>query len=183
MDKLCAYEIDFVGLKSDVETRHYVADDDFFAAVEGPEIKRGNVDVEVTIRHIAGSYELNIQMTGYVIVPCDRCLGDMQQHIDAESQLKLRMGLESSDDGELITIPQEDGAYNIAWNIYEQIALQIPIRHVHDDEECEVDYFNDSIQDNGESEADEVADEQGVADGPIDPRWEALRKLKDNNNN
>lgn len=172
MDRLCAYEIDFKGLGSGKETRHYVVGDDFFAAVEGKEVKQGRVEVDLEIRPTAATFELTFQMKGYVTVECDRCLGDMQLPIDAEAKLRVKLGDENDDDGETITVAEEEGTLNLAWNLYELIALEIPIRHVHPDGECCDGMFD---------EADE--DEVTAEEQPTDPRWDALKAILENNNN
>ena len=69
-------------------------------------------------------------------------------------------------------IPTHDeGIINVAWHIYEIAALEIPIRHVHPDGECT------NPSEDGLWETAEKQEEQ-----KIDPRWEELRKILDNNN-
>ena len=80
----------------------------------------------------------------------------MSQPIEAQSTLKVVMGDDFADDGELVTIPEKDGTINVAWNIYEFAALQIPLRHVHP--ECE------AVEDAPEEEK-------------TDPRWDELKKI------
>ena len=63
------------------------------------------------------------------------------------------------DDGEVVTVPEREGIINVAWNIYEFAALQIPLRHVHPDGECKV-----LLPTSSEEEK-------------TDPRWDALNKL------
>ena len=155
MGKLDGYIVDLKGLSSDTVSYHWEADNDFFSAVQGPEIKAGSLDVALRVKQTSGTFELEFQLKGEVEVTCDRCLEPMSQPIDALCTLRVKMGEEYADDGDVVTIPEREGIINVAWNIYEFAALQIPLRHVHPD--CP------SLSSQEEKESD--------------PRWEALREL------
>jgi uncharacterized metal-binding protein YceD (DUF177 family) len=156
MGKLDGYIVDLKGLSSDTVSYHWKADNDFFSAVQGPEIKAGSLDVALRVKQTSGTFELEFQLKGEVEVTCDRCLEPMSQPIDALCTLRVKMGEEYADDGDVVTIPEREGIINVAWNIYEFAALQIPLRHVHPD--CP---SLTSMEEEKES----------------DPRWEALREL------
>ena len=160
MGKLDGYKVDLKGLSSDTVSYRWQADNDFFSAVEGPEIEAGSLDVTLRVKRTSGAYELEFQLKGEVEVTCDRCLEPMSQPIDAQSTLKVVMGDDFADDGDVVTIPERDGTINVAWNIYEFAALQIPLRHVHP--ECE------AIENSPEEEK-------------TDPRWDELKKILHNN--
>lgn len=156
MGKLDGYKVDLKGLSSDTVSYRWQADNDFFSAVQGPEIKRGLLDVALRVKQTSGAYELEFQLKGEVEVACDRCLEPMSQPIDALCTLKVVMGDDFADDGDVVTIPEKDGTINVAWNIYEFAALQIPLRHVH--QECEVE-------------------EEAPEEEKTDPRWDELKKI------
>lgn len=160
MGKLDGYTVDLKGLSSDTVSYHWQADNDFFSAVQGPEIKRGLLDVALRVKRTSDVFDLEFQLKGEVEVTCDRCLEPMSQPIDALCTLRVTMGDDFADDGDVVTIPEQEGIINVAWNIYEFAALQIPIRHVHP--ECEV------VED---------APQEAVTD----PRWDELRKILRNN--
>ena len=161
MEKLDGYIVDLKGMTDDNVSYRWQAGKDFFSAVQGPEIEQGLLDVALRVKRTSGAYELEFRLQGSVQVPCDRCLEPMDQPIDALCTLRVKMGSEYDDDGEVVTIPEREGTINVAWNIYEFAALQIPLRHVH--EECE-------------SKA--TAPLQFPRGGETDTRWEALKKLK-----
>ena len=79
-------------------------------------------------------------------------------------------GIDDDDDGEMVTVPYDEGVIDLAWHIYEMAALEIPIRHVHPEGQC-VGESDAELWDGGQSERKE-----------IDPRWDKLRKILDNNN-
>lgn len=156
MGKLDGYKVDLKGMATDTVSYRWQADNDFFSAVQGSEIKQGMLDVALRVKRTSGAYELEFQLQGEVEVTCDRCLESMSQPIDALCTLRVVMGDDFVDDGDVVTIPEREGVINVAWNIYEFAALQIPLRHVHPD--CE------ALSESSEEER-------------VDPRWAELKKL------
>ncbi|MEE1310155.1 MAG: DUF177 domain-containing protein [Bacteroidaceae bacterium] len=156
MGKLDGYKVDLKGMATDTVSYRWQADNDFFSAVQGSEIKQGLLDVALRVKRTSGAYELEFQLQGEVEVTCDRCLESMNQPIDAFCTLRVVMGEDFVDDGDVVVVPEREGFINVAWNIYEFAALQIPLRHVHPD--CE------ALSESSEEER-------------VDPRWADLKKL------
>ena len=156
MGKLDGYKVDLKGMATDTVSYRWQADNDFFSAVQGSEIKQGMLDVALRVKRTSGAYELEFQLQGEVEVTCDRCLESMNQPIDAFCTLRVVMGEDFVDDGDVVVIPEREGVINVAWNIYEFAALQIPLRHVHPN--CE------ALSESSEEER-------------VDPRWADLKKL------
>ena len=74
MGKLDGYKVDLKGMTTDTVSYCWKADNDFFSAVQGPEIKQGMLDVTLRVKRTSGAYELEFQLQGEVEVTCDRCL-------------------------------------------------------------------------------------------------------------
>ncbi len=172
MSSLEALKIDLKGLKDDMTEMSFRLDNDYFTAVDGPEVSKGTVDVDLNIQKIGGSFELTFNIAGEVTVQCDRCLDDMTQAVEAEGRIITKFGEEYSEDDEFITVPEDDGVLDTAWLIYEFIALNIPIQHVHAPGKCN----RAMIEMLEEHSATRSSD--GEAEKPIDPRWSELEKLK-----
>ena len=137
MEKNTQFVINLRDQKADVAEYQWMVDDEFFKTVGATDIQRGTVDVNLSVRRTSGAYELAFRFKGTLSLPCDRCLEDMQQPVEAERTLKMKLGEEYDDDGELVTVPYGDGnRVSVAWNLYEFIALEVPLRHVHPDGEC-----------------------------------------------
>ena len=83
-----------------------------------------------------GVFVLNFHTEGFVVVPCDRCLDDMEIPVDIDDELKVKMGATFSDENDIVVVPEEDGYINVAWFIYEFIALSLPMKHVHAPGKC-----------------------------------------------
>jgi uncharacterized metal-binding protein YceD (DUF177 family) len=166
MDIVDGYKVDLKVMTEDAVSHRWHLTDDFFSAVHGPEIETGQVDVALRVKRTSEAFELDFQFEGSVNVECDRCLEIMSQPIQGECSLKVRLGEEDSDDGELITVAENSGVLDLSWHLYEMLALEIPMRHVHPEGECNVHVI-------GKLNA---ADKEK----PIDPRWAALEQLKTN---
>ena len=193
MAKFSLYKIPLRTLAPGVHTYEYELDRKFFEAIDGEEVKKGNVNVILNVRRTSSSFELNFDIEGVINVSCTRCLDDMKLDVDTESRLIVKFGSEYSEESdEIVIIPEVEGEINIAWFLYEFIALTIPIKHVHprgecnrtvsskfrkhravsaDDEEDEDDE-DDSEDLNGEDTEPQEEDTQSN-----DPRWDTLRGL------
>ena len=166
MTTMDSYKVDLKSMtEGAVSHRSWVLEDAFFSAVGGAEIKQGKVDADVCIvSHQNDCWDIEMTLAGTVKVECDRCLGLMDQEIQANESLRVRLGDETCDDGEVITVAANPGELDLAWYLYEAAALAIPIRHVHPDGACD------------ESVTRHL---QGIDRAEIkDPRWAALQKLK-----
>ena len=200
---LNTYQIDLKNLSPGTTYEfNYVLGDDFFDSVGGPEVKSGYVDVSLSVIHVSSAFELNFRIDGKVTVTCDRCLDDMELPVETENRLVVTFGeahAEISD--EHVIVSEEEGFINIAWYMYEFIALAIPIKHVHEPGGCNEAMASklnelcvDEIDDDDDlfHKANEVNETGNGADlnnellhekekKPADPRWEALRNLMGDN--
>lgn len=197
MDTSKEYIVDLLDSELSDKKFNYSENDSFFANIGGL-ISRGQIETEVSCTSATSSFvRFSIHSEGKVIVPCDRCLSDLELRINTNDELLVKLGDDYSDDGDCVTVPREDGEIDLSQYIYEFIALGMPIKRVHEPGECdkamiqrlseyqtisrdgqEVPEDMDGLTDvNGD---DEVRSEQ--TDEIIDKRWEALRKFKNNNN-
>ena len=93
--------------------------------------KKGKLTVELNVKKTSGVFLLEFQTEGFVIVPCDRCLDEMELPILTSDKLKVKLGSSFTEEGDIVVVPEEDGYINIAWFLYEFIALNIPMKHIH----------------------------------------------------
>ena len=171
MDTSGLYKIDFREIQSESETRKWTLDDSFFSILDETEITHGLLSATLRVKKKAAGYQLEIHATGSIEIQCDRCLEPMTQPIDAEDTIEVRFGETYDDDGERIILPEDKPVLDVSWNLYETIALAIPIFHTHPNGECPVDisqYLGTS---------DEPAHVPSDGESPIDTRWDALKAL------
>ena len=193
MGKFDKYKIDLKGMQADLCKYEFLLDNLFFAHIDGPEVQKGKVNVELTVKKTSRAFELSFQTEGIVWVPCDRCLDEMEQPVTSSDKLMVKFGHEYAEEGDnLIVIPEEEGEINVAWFMYEFIALAIPMKHVHAPGKCNkavTSKLNKHLRTSGDDDAEEsfgagedivVEDE---AEEQIDPRWNELKKILDNNCN
>ena len=169
----------------------FLLDNDFFAAIDSPELQKGRVRVVLDVKKTAQAFELNFQSEGTAIVLCDRCLDEMDQEVTSKDKIYVKFGEAYADEGDnLIIVPEEEGEINVAWIMFEFIALAIPMKHVHAPGKCNKamsgklnkylrttadDEEPEEMVETDESDATDVVDEG--EDKPIDPRWNELKKL------
>ena len=164
----------------------YQLDNQFFLDLDAPDVQKGQVNVVLKVRKTSGIYQLDFHTEGKVIVICDRCLDEMEQPIETDDRLKVKLGADFAEIDDMVVVPEEDGYINVAWFIYEFIALSIPMKHVHAPGKCNKDMVNKLSKhlrvsaDDEEDEFDSIVD---TDDRPqeIDPRWNELKKILDNN--
>ena len=173
--QMCSLEllkIDLKELKEGITTLGYSLGDTYFGSLDEVEIKRGHVDVTVTVHRTENYFELDFHTEGTVHVPCDICLDDMEQPIETDNRLVVKFGEEYSEDDDLITVEKNDGVLDASWFVYEFIALNIPIKHVHAPGKCNPAMIEKLHEHSATRSSDEEAETE------VDPRWSELEKLK-----
>ena len=193
MGKFDKYKIDLKGMQADSCKYEFVLDNLFFANIDGPEVQKGKVNVTLVVKKTSRAFELNFQTDGMVWVPCDRCLDDMEQPVSSTDKLMVKFGHEYAEEGDnLIVIPEEEGEINVAWFMYEFIALAIPMKHVHAPGKCNKAVSSklhkhlrtkadeDDAEDEIFIEGEDALPGGDVEETQIDPRWNELKKILDN---
>ena len=190
MSKFEQYNIVLKDIKEGSRTVELTLDDTYFKKIDSPEVQRGNVKTTVTVHKKTTAYELQFNLDGFVYVPCDRCLDDMEQPISYKEKLLVKFGDKFAEEDDIVIVPEADGAINIAWFLYEFIVLNIPIKHVHPTGECNksmVSKLKKHIarqKDDDDDSDDDVFDfeeEEDFSDESTDPRWDKLQNIIDNN--
>ena len=189
MAKFSLYNIPLKNLAPGVHTYEYELDNKFFEAIDGEEFRKGDVKVALNVRRTSSSFELNFDIEGVIKVPCTRCLDDMKLDVDTDDRLIVKLGSEYSEESdEIVIIPEVEGEINIAWFLYEFIALTIPIKHVHPKGECNRTVSSkfkkhqavsaDDDEDDSDDIIDDDSEPQEDEDTPqTDPRWDTLREI------
>ena len=195
MGKFDKYKIDLKGMQTDSAKYEFVLDNLYFAHIDGPEVQKGKVNVTLTVKRTSRAFELSFQTDGMVWVPCDRCLDEMELQITSSDKLMVKFGHEYAEEGDnLIVIPEEEGEINVAWFMYEFVALSIPMKHVHAPGKCnkamssKLKKHTARSTEDGDEEYEDDSVEEDIAiddDVPVatDPRWDGLKGLLENDNN
>lgn len=136
MDYRDTYIIDLKSSDVNGKIFHFHEDDSFFAYLE-TDIEHGVLDTSVTVDGFGRNFTLTIHSEGMVLVPCDRCLADMELRIDTTDELVVKFGTEYVDEGDYVIVPEEEGTIDIAPLIYEFVMLSMPMKRVHQPGECD----------------------------------------------
>jgi uncharacterized protein len=167
------FVIPFEGL--DIGNHDFIFDVNrlFFEEIEYSEIKNGNISVQLDFEKQDNMIILLFHIKGEVEVSCDRCTEEFNFPIEGEQKLIIQFGESYQEEsGELIVISRGESEINVAPYIYEYINLLLPIQRMHPDDS------------NGESTCNpemlEKLNDLTVSERQLDPRWDALKKLKKN---
>ncbi|MCX6266260.1 MAG: DUF177 domain-containing protein [Bacteroidetes bacterium] len=165
------YQIAFSGLNSGTHIFDFQIGDRFFEQVEDAEITGGAVSVIVTMAKEERMMDLHLAISGKVTVPCDRCNELIDIEVSGNERLIVKLGdhyYEESEDVQVI--PDTAFQFDLSPFLYEYIHLLLPIRRVHPEDK------------DGNSQCDPQVMKKlkELSEHHIqDPRWDALRKLKD----
>jgi uncharacterized metal-binding protein YceD (DUF177 family) len=191
LGKFDLYKIDLKSMRTDVQQEEYLLDNQYFTNIGGEDIQKGKVKAFVTITHAAGVFNFSFNFIGMVVIPCDRCLDDMEYPIETTARLIVKFGKDYSEESdEIVVIPESEGSINLAWFLYEFVALAIPIKHVHLPGKCnkqmnaKLKKHTAKTDDDGDDSFDDDTDnivitDDDKSDDSTDPRWDTLKKIKD----
>lgn len=161
------------GLSNGFHEYEFEIDDSFFKNIEYSEFSNGQFKLEIELIRKPQLMTLNFHFEGYVTVLCDRCLDNFEFPMNFQSELIVKIGLDTSEvEDNIIYIKDTDHELQLSHYIYESIVLELPLKRTHPDDTngnstCNSDMLNKIENLNNRFE-----------EKKIDPRWEKLRKLK-----
>ena len=184
------YKVDLKNMQQDVQVYEYLLDNQFFANIGGEDIQKGKIHTRLTVSKKAGVFDFSFTFNGIVVIPCDRCLDDMDLPVETTAHLIVKLGKDYSEESdEIVIIPETEGKINLAWFLYEFVALSIPIKHVHAPGKCNKQMTSKLKKHSAKSDdndqtfgADDVDDviitDDDSEEERTDPRWDALKGLR-----
>jgi uncharacterized protein len=180
-NRLRDFDIEISNIKENVLHRYdFQLNDTFFTLFEDSLIQKGLLETVVELEKTPLLIRMNFIIKGSVELICDRSLDPFEQPISSEQLLLFKYAEEDGEiTEEIIGIKRETIKINVAQYIYEFINLEVPIKKLHprfqeeesgNDEETLLIY---STENENEEKSDSPAEDL------IDPRWLALKSLKD----
>ena len=178
MSILDSYKVDLLSSRLQGAAWKWNIDDRFFSAIDGL-IRRGDIQTQVECVSAGSLFKFQIHSVGTVIVPCDRCLEDLELRIETTDELAVKLGDEYFDEGDCVIVPETEGYINLAQYIYEFIVLNMPITCTHEPGKCDEAMMQElSKHQAARSSQEDDDDYDSNADGDVvDERWAALKKL------
>lgn len=193
MGKFSAYKLPLKSLAPGTHHFEYKLDKQFFANMENSDIHDADINVDLTVNYKADAYDLKFEIKGNVVLLCDRCLDVMDYPIETEYHIIVKYGEDYNDDSDdILEIPESDNYINVAYMLYDTVALAIPIKHVHPLGKCNRQMSallkKHRARATGEDAElvgelmDEMDNIESSTQNETDPRWDALRGLGSSEN-
>ncbi len=179
--ELKAYNISFAGLKQGKHQFQYEVDNAFFENYGFEDFNSSQLNIEAILDKKSTLMELNLEASGSINVNCDVSNEPFDMTIDTEMNVIVKFGQEFNDDNEeLLILPHGAYEFNIGQFVYEMLVLGIPFKRVHpgvEDGSLDSDLL-DKLEELKPKNLDIVEDNKESTD----PIWDALKKLKTDNN-
>lgn len=165
--------IPFEGLKYAKHSFKFEITDAFFEDLTYSIIQGGDIKVDFQLNKKETMMIGDIEMSGTIQKPCDRCTDLMNIPIEVSHQIIYKFGEDESVDENLIILPVSAFTIDISSTLYELLTVALPSRTVHKEDECNeemLDLLDHYV--NSSANQEEDSDEED-----IDPRWNALKNL------
>mgnify|MGYP001157337775 FL=1 len=164
--------IPFSSLKHGSNPFHFKIDKAFFEFFNNSTSFNGDLEVVADVRKETHLLDLRVSIKGSCNVDCDRCLDQLNVVINQNfnSIIKFDHVEHEIIKDDVVYIPYESYEYNIAFLLYENFTLSFPKRNIHKENGCnpnQIEIIQQHSYNNQENKED------------IDPRWNALKKLKE----
>lgn len=118
----------------------------------------------------------SFKIKGTVNTTCDRCNDPIEVKVSGDYQLIYKFDTEESEDESLITVFPDEFELDLNDSILEFITVSLPAKKVHKKGDCNQEMIKLLEAYATPLSAQEL--EKQDAEDPMDPRWEALKKLK-----
>ncbi|MEL6533928.1 MAG: DUF177 domain-containing protein [Bacteroidota bacterium] len=166
------YSIDIFGLKLGEHLFDYTIGDSFFQNFELSPVTKGQLETHLKLHKSERMITLIVSIQGEVELICDRSNDPFSHPLQLEEEVIFKFGDEDKELGDdVFQIHWDTQQLNVAQNLYEFVALAIPMKKLHP-RFLEDETFEDEIIFTAEPEEDTSEE------GSVDPRWEALKQLK-----
>ena len=182
------FDIEVIKFKEGLHEIDFEIGDEFFRNFEDNELlDKGRLTARVILDKGANVIELTFLIEGTVTLTCDRSLETFDQPLHIKEKMIYKYGPEVKEIDENVSmITRDTPSINVAQLIYEFILLALPAKKIHPDYRNELDDEEDYQTEGGFVYLDQKSPGDGQEEDteedqrPIDPRWEQLLKLKNN---
>lgn len=173
------YSVEVPKLDFGVNEESFEIESSFFEAFEHSPVEEGEVLVKAQIERFKRHLDCQFHFSGKITLNCDRCLEPYPYDLDFEQRLVFTFDEDLEFDTDEVHLINEDNPQiELHQDFFEFISLQVPLRKVPEPEVhlCPPEVLA-LLGLTDEEEAEEETEEG------IDPRWAALKDLKNKGNN
>lgn len=173
LKELNDYIINFVGLKPGLHSFEYLITGSFFEAMHSEEEFIPNIKLDLELDKQVNFLSLKFQFIGTITTICDRCADPIEIPIEINENLYFNISdsEKSNEDEDVLYLSTSDYEIDISQFVYEFIMVSIPMKRVH---------LSDS-EGNSRCNSETIKLLEKNKPKSIDPRWEVLNKLKNEN--
>lgn len=163
------FVVKFSGLSLGKHDFEFEVNDSFFEHFNEPDFEKSSIGVSLQLEKKSTMLELDLEFHGTINVPCDRCTDMFDLDVKGGQHLIVKFGTEQFDQtDDIIILEPEAYEFNVAPQVFELITLNLPLKKVHPEGECNREML-ESIEKYAVHEDEEA----------VDPRWDALKGLKE----
>ena len=176
------YSVEIPKLDFGENVDEFEIDSSFFEAFENAPVEAGDVHVQALIVKHRRFLDARFTFKGNIVLHCDRCLEpypydlEFQQNVIYSYDEKLEF-----DTDEVVLVDENEPRLNLSGDFYDFVVLQVPLRkippvEIHTCPDAVLELLGLKAKAQTEEEAEVKPEEE---EENIDPRWAALKKLKD----
>ena len=144
----------------------------FFQAFENTQIKDADCSVRVSVIRHQTLLDVVCEITGFVVVECDRCLDDLTLKVDIEPRLTVGFGSvevdeEGAEDEDVVVVDHSQRELSLNQFVYDYVCLSLPLVKVHPEGKCNPEmlrYLSESEGTETGSEGDTIRPFEGLKD-------------------
>lgn len=178
MKYLKQYRIPFSGLAAGKHDFEFEINDKFFDCYEHSLVKKGELTAKVSLQKQEGMLIVNFDINGTIKLTCDVCLAEFDAPVSFQERLIVKFVNEEWDQetDEVIILNKTDHELDIATLLYEYINVQVPYYA-----KCSEQGVNITCDPEMLAKISTEEETQSDIDTEnIDPRWAALKNIKNN---
>ena len=116
------------------------ADKEFFAKNENREVLDADLRVSIVAAKQPGYVDFDLDITGGITVPCDRCLAPVNMPVSASAAFRLRLngsGATLEDSQEEVFLNEGSDVLDLGQEVYDYSLLALPLQRFHNEGECD----------------------------------------------
>lgn len=181
MRRKSEFLIEFEGLKYGTHAYDWELGKEFFDQFGEIEFTNAHFKVDLELIKDANMMVLKFDIQGEATYDCDLCLNPLQYYFDVKHIMVAKHGDDEEEEGseDIIVMPKHAYELDVAPHIFELLKVAEPIKRNCEEGEplelCEKETMAQYLSEEVSVEPEPLEEE---APEELDPRWEALRKLK-----
>lgn len=182
MSKLNTFSIPFSGLKAGKHQFDFKIEDSFFDKFEYSPIHKANLLVNIEFNKQETMFMADFLINGEIELVCDRCGEEYLHAVHTNEKIIFKIGEESIEQtDDIVVLGRAEHEIDLTNYLYEFIVIAIPLIHTHPNNEDGTEGCNpETLAILKKLSANDSEVDANNPEVVIDPRWEALKKLRDN---